>query len=191
MTTPTTILRLAIRNDAADLQSYFGSLSKAARYNRFLGHAATPTLDDINRIIGCDGDNFFCVVATQRYGLAQQIIGEAVCSIAPSAEIALSVDDSVQGCGLGRALLMSLESLAAQRAACELHGTILSSNDRIAVLARSLGYTLERPEGDWTHRVIRKALPVSAVIPFRSSPAMAASPWPYLKGALRAAAGRA
>ncbi len=53
------------------------------------------------------------------------------------------------------------------------------------MLARSCGYAITRCDGDWTHRVIRKALPACSTLPFRSGPAMAASALPYLKGALR------
>lgn len=182
-------LRLAHPDDAEDLQSYFRTLSKASRRNRFLGGIADQSLGEIHRTIGGLDGPIFCVIATRSQGSARQIIGESVCAVAAKAEVALSVDDSVQDCGLGRALLATVESLALQRGARELHGTTFDSNDRMKTLARSRGYAIERSSDDWTQRVIRKSLPVYETLPFRSSAALAASALPYLKGALRDAAG--
>jgi GNAT superfamily N-acetyltransferase len=185
MDTHAITLRLAHPDDAEDLQSYFRSLSKASRRDRFLAGIAEQSLAEIHRVIGSFSAAFFCVIATRRTGCARQIIGESVCAVAAIAELALSVDDSVQNCGLGRALLAAVESLALQRGASELRGTTFDTNDRMKMLARSRGYIIERSGDDWTQRVIRKALPACDTLPFRSGPSMAASALPYLKGALR------
>lgn len=185
MDTHAITLRLAFSDDAEDLQSYFRALSKASRRDRFLAGVADQSLDQIHRTIGRFGSPLFCVIATRRTNGRHRIIGEAVCAIAASAEIALSVADAVQDCGLGRAILNTIETLALQRGALALHGTTFDSNDRMKALARSCGYAVERDIGDWTHRIIRKALPACKTRPFRSTQAMAVSALPYLKGALR------
>jgi GNAT superfamily N-acetyltransferase len=184
MDTHAITLRLAHPDDAEDLQSYFRALSKASRRDRFLACVADHPLSEIHRIIGSFDTACFCVIATRQNGSARQIIGESVCAITDGAEIALSVDDTVQDCGLGRALLATVESLAVQRGASELHGTTFDTNDRMKMLARSRGYAITRSD-DWTQRVIRKTLPAYSTLPFRSGPAMTASAQPYLKGALR------
>jgi GNAT superfamily N-acetyltransferase len=185
MDTHAITLRLAHPDDAEDLQSYFRGLSKTSRRDRFLAGIADQSLDEIHRTIGGFDNPLFCVIATRCFGGARQILGESVCAVAASAEIALSVDDTAQDCGLGRALLATVESLALQRGARELHGTTFDSNDRMKMLARSRGYSIERSGDDWTHRVMRKVLPIYSALPFRSGPAMTASALPYLKGALR------
>ena len=189
MDTHAITLRLAHPDDAEDLQSYFNALSKASRRDRFLGGVADQPLAEIHRTIGSLDSSLFCLIANRPTGSTRQIIGEAVCAVAASAEVALSVADTVQDCGLGRALLATVESLAMQRGARELHGTTFDTNDRMKVLARSCGYAIERSGDDWTHRVFRKALPVCETLPFPSGPAMPASALPYLKGALREAVG--
>lgn len=176
-------LRLARPSDAAKLQFYFRTLSKPSRYNRFLGNAADQ-IKDIDRSIGGTGSAFFCVIATTQPEKSHLIVGEAVCAATAAAEVALSVDDAVQGCGIGRALLATVEALAAQRGARELYGTIFGTNDRIRKLACSLGYAIERSDGDWTHRLLRKTLLPRRTLPFIASPAVVASPLPYPNGAL-------
>jgi GNAT superfamily N-acetyltransferase len=175
-------LRLARPSDAAPLQCYFRALSKPSRYNRFLGNVVDQSISHIDRTIGGTGSAFFCVIATTQSEKSHHIVGKAVC--AATAEVALSVDDAVQGCGIGRALLARVEALAAQRGAQELYGTIFGTNDRIRKLACSLGYAIERSDGDWTHRLLRKTLLPRRTLPFVANPAVVASPLPYPDGAL-------
>jgi GNAT superfamily N-acetyltransferase len=177
-------LRLARPSDAAKLQSYFRTLSKPSGYNRFLGNVADQSISHIDRTIGGTGSAFFCVIATTQSEKSHHIVGEAVCAATAAAEVALSVDDAVQGCGIGRALLATVEALAAQRGAQELYGTIFGTNDRIRKLACSLGYAIERSDGDWTHRLLRKTLLPRRTLPFIAGPAVVASPLPYPDGAL-------
>ena len=71
---------------------------------------------------------------------------------AQTAEYAVLVHDSFQGKGLGYKLLDVLIGIAEDKGLDEIHGTVLSENDKMLRMARKLGFVLERqPHDDTTY----------------------------------------
>jgi GNAT superfamily N-acetyltransferase len=150
--------RLARPSDAVDLQLYFRRLSKMSRQRRFLAAIDDLPLDAVMRNIGGAGSDLFSVVAFCDIANVPRIVGEAVCAIAPAAEVALSVEDRWQRHSIGRALLETVEIFAARRGARSLFGHIWSTNQPIRRLAAKLGYVIDRAGSDWNCYILRKQL---------------------------------
>lgn len=145
-------LRFAEVADAGALQVYFRGLSPHSRYNRLMGAASELPAGQLDRFthVG-EGDGFTLVATTKRDGV-EAIIGEARYAIddeSDSLEIGLSVDDTMQGQGIGAALLGNLACRAAALGAGRLFGDTLRSNDAMLGLARKAGFSFTPTPGDW------------------------------------------
>lgn len=145
-------LRFAELTDADALQSYFRGLSAQSRYNRLMGAASELPAGQLDRFIHVGEDDGFSLVVTRTRDGVEAIIGEARYAIDEendSLEIALSVDDTMQGQGIGAALLDNLECRAAALGADRLFGDTLRANDAMLALARKAGFALAPVPGDW------------------------------------------
>ncbi len=146
------VLRFAEISDADALQSYFRGLSAQSRYNRLMGAASELPAGQLDRFIHVGEDDGFSLVATTKRDGHEVIIGEARYAIdeeSNSLEIGLSVDDAMQGQGIGAALLDNLECRAAALGADRLLGDTLRSNDAMLALARKAGFAFAPTPGDW------------------------------------------
>lgn len=145
-------LRFAAITDADALQSYFRGLSAQSRYNRLMGAASELPAGELDRFIHVGEDDGFSLVAIAKRDGVEVIIGEARYAIDDdnnSIEIGLSVDDTVQGQGIGAALLDNLECRAVALSADRLFGDTLRTNDAMLALARKAGFALAPTPGDW------------------------------------------
>lgn len=145
-------LRFAEIADADALQSYFRGLSAQSRYNRLMGAASELPAGQLDRFIHVGEDDGFSLVATTKRDGVDVIIGEARYAIddtTDSLEIGLSVADTMQGQGIGVALLDNLACRAAALGAGRLFGDTLRSNDAMLALARKAGFALAPTPGDW------------------------------------------
>jgi GNAT superfamily N-acetyltransferase len=145
-------LRFAEIADADALQAYFRRLSVQSRYNRLMGAASELPAGQLDRFIHLgEGDGFSLLATTKRDG-KELVIGEARYAIddeSSSLEIGLSVDDAMQGQGMGAALLAHLECRAAALGADRLRGDTLRSNDAMLALARKAGFAFAPTPDDW------------------------------------------
>lgn len=144
-------LRTATSRDYEMLCDYFESLSSSARRNRFMGtvnNVATIARECLRSGLRPDR---FTMIAETRDAARDCIVGEAsyafdrdvVCG-----EFAISVGDRWQGRGLGRALLIAVQSRAICLGYRDLFGETLKSNEEMRRLARKAGFAASRSP-DW------------------------------------------
>lgn len=136
-----------LRPEDRDISFAFVSgLSPETRYNRLLGGAIAITREYIERLVTVDYSRDVAVAATAMLD-GDTLIGVARYVLDPdnaSAEFAIVVADSWQGCGIGRRLLAKLIEVARRRGLKRLYGDILAMNRPMLGLVRTLGFTLER-----------------------------------------------
>jgi hypothetical protein len=108
-------IRTADEDDVDELAVYFGKLSCAARYNRFMGAVgdlASRARDCL--MPPCKSDVFTLVAEWREHG-RNAVIGEASYGYDRKegrGEFAISVSDQVQRLGLGSTLLGAVQSRA-------------------------------------------------------------------------------
>ena len=136
-------IRLARPEDSEDVEQMNARSSEATRYQRYFAPMNDWRDDQLNRISG--GHRGGTLVAEDSTGL---IIGLG--NLFPehpddmrTAEIAVLVEDSWQGLGLGTLLLRHLVELARRQRFTELVALVLSTNTGMIRL-------LERLDLDWT-----------------------------------------
>ena len=73
-----------------------------------------------------------------------------------TAEIAVTIADAWQGCGLGRLLLERVIDAARRNGVRRLTGDVLAANARMLALARRFGFRIEpHPEGATLRRIVK------------------------------------
>jgi GNAT superfamily N-acetyltransferase len=125
------------------LRESFTQLSPQSRWQRFASGLAGLTEAQLDYLTDVDGSNrvAFCAVIPD----ARQIRGIGIARYfrseeqPESAEFAVTVIDSYQGQGVGRALLERLIELARSNGIDSLTGSVLPSNTGMLTLCRSLG----------------------------------------------------
>lgn len=148
-------IRTATPRDHDPLCDYFERLSPASRRNRFMGtvnNVATIARDCLRS--GASPDRFTMLAETNEAG-RDFIVGEASYAFdreAACGEFAISVADRWQGCGLGRSLLVAVQSRAVSLGYRDLYGETFKSNEEMRCLARKAGFAASRSP-DW--RAIR------------------------------------
>src|SRR3954464_1974727 len=109
-------VRFAQPTDAEALQAYFRSLSVRSRYNRFFGAMSELPPALLDHFTHPGEDDRFSIIALMQIDGVETIVGEARYEFNPATsrlEFGLSVDDHLQGQGIGQALLSNLECRAA------------------------------------------------------------------------------
>lgn len=160
-------LRFVEPDDAAALQHYFHGLSVNSRYNRFLAAIGELPPSELEKTLH-SGGNAFAILATLKNGGVETIIGEARYAFDPVAsrfEFGLSIDDHLQGQGIGTVLLSNLQCRAVALGASTIFGDTLRSNDAMQALARKAGYTFAALPSDWRLVRFEKSLDSAAEIP--------------------------
>lgn len=147
----TPILLRTIEPDDLDIErELVDRLSSRSRYMRLMS-ARKPTEDELIRWTRIDRRREGAVIATIRAGGRERLIGVARYAIDDGAteivECAIVIDDAWQRQGLGRMLLSSLIDLARRSGMRQMVGTMLTENDAMKGLARSVGFTLSRQPG--------------------------------------------
>ena len=160
-------LRFIEPDDAIVLQDYFRGLSVTSRYNRFLAAVGELPPSELEKTLH-SGGNSFSILATLKSGGVDAIIGEARYAFDPVAarfEFGLSIDDHLQGQGIGTVLLSNLQCRAMALGASTIFGDTLRSNDAMQALARKAGYTFAALPSDWRLVRFEKSLDPAAEIP--------------------------
>jgi GNAT superfamily N-acetyltransferase len=177
-------VRFADLQDAAALQTYFRGLSVRSRYNRLMGAASELPAAQLERFIHVGIADSFSVVATLSRAGVDVIIGEARYAFDEAGarfELGLSVDDAMQGQGIGMAMMANLECRAAAMGARAMFGDTLRGNDAMLALARRAGFSLAPTPGDWKQvRFEKQMTVVRGEIPCASWRLAAQRPQPAL-----------
>jgi RimJ/RimL family protein N-acetyltransferase len=145
-------LRFVEPDDATALQDYFHGLSVTSRYNRFLAAVGELPPGELEKTLH-SGGNAFSLLATLK---SDSIVGEARYALdvaAARVEFGLSIDDRLQGQGVGTVLLSNLQCRAMTLGAATIFGDTLRSNDAMQALARKAGFTFLTLPSDW--RLVR------------------------------------
>lgn len=161
-------VRFVESGDLDKLRAYFGKLSGATRYSRFLGATRGVPQSDYERMLRTGAGNQFAVVAEIGTGFERIVIGEAryvFDAKARTVEFAISVADDWHGTGAGAALLSNLECRAAALGADTILGDTLATNRQMRGLAKKRGYRFSHPPGDWTLVRFAKDIRIADDIP--------------------------
>jgi GNAT superfamily N-acetyltransferase len=132
----------ALRNgDRETVELLFGRLSARSREQRFCVAKPRLTETELTSLALVDGDHHVLVGYVDGdaapAGVARLVRDGAV------AEIAVSVADVYQGCGVGSALIEALAEDARAAGITRLHATVCGDNPRIGALFRKVSTSIE------------------------------------------------
>ena len=136
------IIRPAISGDRVKLRSFFDNLSFESRQQRFL--STSPPGTDLVDIL-CDSampSRQFTLVVTRNAGVEEQIIATgfyAHCG-EQTAEIAMAVDDALQGKGIGTQLLERLSLIAIRNGFVRFRAVMKMDNRSMIDVFRHSGF---------------------------------------------------
>ena len=150
----------ALQPEHADLEVRFGlALSAQSRYERFLGGGVKLTPELLARLLNVDFSRDAALIATVAFGGSETPVGVgryARTAGDDTAEVAVTIADAWQGCGLGRLLLERVIDAARRNGVRRLTGDVLAANARMLALARRLGFRSEpHPEGATLRRIVK------------------------------------
>ncbi|HEX2335552.1 MAG TPA: GNAT family N-acetyltransferase [Hyphomicrobiaceae bacterium] len=141
------VIRPLLPQDAELTKAFFGSLSPAARYQRFLSPMRSLPPGLVKRLTEVDDSEHVALLAEVFCGDRETLIAEArYARLADrmSAEFAIAVAERWQGQGLASLLLHKLICRAAAAGISHLVGETLASNERMIALARRAGFSVRR-----------------------------------------------
>jgi acetyltransferase len=155
----------ALQPEHADLEVRFGlALSQQSRYERFLGGGVKLTPELLARLVNVDFSRDAALIATVAFGDSETPVGvgryartagDDTAEVAV-AEVAVTIADAWQGCGLGRLLLERVIDAARRNGVRRLTGDVLAANARMLALARTSGFRIEpHPEGATLRRIVK------------------------------------
>ena len=150
----------ALQPEHADLEVRFGlALSAQSRYERFLGGGVKLTPELLARLVNVDFSRDAALIATVAFAGSETPVGVgryALTADDDTAEIAVTIADAWQGCGLGRLLLDRVVDAARRNGVRCLTGDVLAANARMLALARRFGFRIEpHPEGATLRRIVK------------------------------------
>jgi acetyltransferase len=132
-------------------EAFVRGLSAETLYNRMLGAGMAVTPEGLQRLVNVDQRTHIALAAVVRENGAERIVGVARYALEADpgfAELAVTVDDAWQGCGVGRRLLTALIRRArAARVTC-LFGDCFPSNTAMLSLLRNSGFSIASTPGD-------------------------------------------
>jgi acetyltransferase len=150
----------ALEPEHADLEVRFGlALSPQSRYERFLGGGVKLTPELLARLVNVDFSRDAALIATVAFGGSETPVGVgryARTDGGDTAEVAVTIADAWQGCGLGRLLLERVVDAARRNGVRRLTGDVLAANARMLALARRFDFRIEsHPEGATLRRIVK------------------------------------
>jgi RimJ/RimL family protein N-acetyltransferase len=152
----------AIRPDDRDeVVQAFDRLSSESRYTRFMAPVRQVPAQVLERTLYLQDPHELGLVAEIDAPDGIDIVAGARYYVLPGGErceFAITVADSWQGAGLASRLLRELIQGASVRGLTCMEGFVLAENDRMLVLARRLGFTVQLDPQDATVRIVRLAL---------------------------------
>jgi acetyltransferase len=135
------------------------ALSAKSRYERFLGGGVKLTPELLARLVNVGLSREAALIATVAFADTETPVAVGRYALAPedgTAEVAVTVADAWQGCGLGRLLLERVIDAARRNGVRRLTGDVLAANARMLALARRLGLRIEpHPEGATLRRILK------------------------------------
>ena len=157
-------------DDAQMLQEFTKSLSPESRYFRFVSNMAELPASMLSRftLIDYDREMALCAVAEaevvgddgQKHK-KQRIVGVSRYITNPdqtSCEFSLVVADAYAGQGLGTRLMLSIMDVAREKGLQEIIGLVLTHNNGMLKLMRSLGFEIKAYPEDPDFRLVTHAL---------------------------------
>ncbi|KTC99761.1 bifunctional acetate--CoA ligase family protein/GNAT family N-acetyltransferase [Legionella feeleii] len=148
----TSVLIRPIRPEDAKLeQNFIRHLSSEAKYFRFMGALRELTPEMLKRTAQIDYDREMAMVAVIQNKGRESIIGIAYYYVYPdltSCEFALVTADKWQNKGIGSHLMTSLMSVAKTKNLKNMEGIIMSANQPMLALAKSLGFSIKPAKED-------------------------------------------
>jgi len=136
------VIRPIDAGDSDRLRDSHERLSPESRYRRFLAVKPHLTSADVRYLVDIDGRNHVALVATLPEADGAPIVGVARFIRIPEepevAEVAIVVDDSLQGRGVGTELLARLAEQAVARGVHRFRATMLADNVAVHRLFESL-----------------------------------------------------
>ena len=156
--------------DAQMLQDLVHSLSPESRYFRFVSNMIELPPAMLAKLTLIDYDREMALVAVYRERQAQddgeiiereRIVGVSRYITNPdqtSCEFSLVVADDFSGKGLGSRLMESIMDVARERGLTEIVGLVLTNNDGMLRLMRSLGFSVKAYPDDPDFRVVTHPL---------------------------------
>jgi GNAT superfamily N-acetyltransferase len=159
---PTLTVRALCAEDKHELQSGFRALSAAAKFQRFFSDVRDLSSEQWDYLTDIDGVDHVAIVAIEPQADLSLERGVAVArfmrlpNARDTAEIAITVIDSMQGKGLGSALLRLLIVLARERGIKRFHMEVLRNNaGMFAVLRHFANVELVDTDGEVDTLVMR------------------------------------
>jgi GNAT superfamily N-acetyltransferase len=146
--------------DAAELEAAVERTSGQSLYRRFFAFKRDFSAAEVSFFVNVDFVKHVALVAVSRAGGREMIVGGGryVVSGPATAELAFTVEDDVQGQGLGGALLRHLVILARAAGLKELTAEVMADNTRMLRVFEKCGLPLERePQSDAVHVTLRLA----------------------------------
>lgn len=150
----------AIRPDDKDaLVELFDRLSPEAIYYRFHGAKKRLSSKELAYLTELDFHRQAALVAVLRDGERTRVVGVARYAVAPDgparrAEIALTVEDALQGRGIGSLLFLHLTEIAREQGIDELEAYVLSGNVGMIRLLERSGRVLRRHGGSGSSHLV-------------------------------------
>ncbi|MDR1967626.1 MAG: bifunctional acetate--CoA ligase family protein/GNAT family N-acetyltransferase [Burkholderiaceae bacterium] len=155
-------------DDAQNLQNLVKRLSPESRYFRFVSAMTElpPAMLARFTLIDYDREMALCAVVEEEAKddekqASQRIIGVSRYITNPdhtSCEFSLVIDDAYAGQGLGARLMLSIMDVARDRGLKEIIGLVLTNNNAMLRLMRSLGYKIKAYPEDPEFRLVVHAL---------------------------------
>jgi acetyltransferase len=157
-------------DDAQGLQALVKRMSPEARYFRFVSSMAElpPAMLARFTLIDYDREMALCAVIDEESvgedgvkKVQQRIIGVSRYITNPdqsSCEFSLVVDDAFGGQGLGSRLMLSIMDVAREKGLQEIDGLVLTHNEGMLRLMRSLGFEVKAYPDDPDFRLVTHAL---------------------------------
>jgi len=156
--------------DAQMLQELVQSLSPESRYFRFVSNMSELPASMLAKLTLIDYDREMALVAVYKERVEteggewvdrERIIGVSRYITNPdqtSCEFSLVVSDAFSGQGLGSRLMESIMAVARERGLSEIVGLVLTNNDGMLRLMRSLGFAVKAYADDPDFRVVTHPL---------------------------------
>ena len=157
-------------DDAQMLQDLIKRLSPESRYFRFVSNMAELPPNMLSRftLIDCDREMALCaVVQVEEEGAdGQKIEKEKIIGVSRyitnpdqnSCEFSLVVDDAYAGQGLGTRMMLSIMDVAREKGLQEIIGLVLTQNNGMLKLMRSLGFEVKAYPEDPDFRLVTHPL---------------------------------
>jgi acetyl coenzyme A synthetase (ADP forming)-like protein len=137
------LLRPIRVDDARSWVGFIGKLSTENKYLRFLHTSKEMNLDDAVRFCTVDYHNRFAFVAAASREPNKDIVGAGQYYRLPdhhSAEVALAIQDSYQGRGLGTSLLKQLADVARENGIDIFEADVLAENEQMMNVFKDYGF---------------------------------------------------